>query len=63
VLSRFLFVLGQSALCSVVYTEYIANFAKKFPSKFVEPEEQTQNGYNDKNIDIYDFIFNSSQIK
>jgi condensin complex subunit 1 len=37
-LSRFLFVLGQTSLSSLVYTEHIANHAKKFPVKGAESE-------------------------
>lgn len=31
--SRLLFVLGQTSLCSLVYTEFIAATAKKYPVK------------------------------
>lgn len=30
-LSKFMFVLGQTTLCSLVYTETLASIAKKFP--------------------------------
>ena len=31
--SRLLFVLGQTSLCSLVYTEFVAATAKKYPVK------------------------------
>lgn len=42
-MSRFLFVLGQTALCCVVYTENIANRAKK-----CSPKEPATNAEHDK---------------
>lgn len=32
-LARLLFVLGQTSLCSLVYTEFLASCAKKYPVK------------------------------
>jgi len=32
-IARLLFVLGQTSLCSLVYTELIASVAKKYPVK------------------------------
>jgi hypothetical protein len=46
VLSRFLFILGQTALCMIVYLEKIANLSKKktellAKSKSVEQEQDS----------------------
>ena len=32
-IARLLFVLGQTSLCSLVYTELVASVAKKYPVK------------------------------
>lgn len=40
-LARLLFVLGQTSLCSLVYTEFLAACAKKYPVKDADTGKKT----------------------